>query len=840
MKASTSNALITPPILALLEVATPVSRGARPPSGVVGCAPRPTWKFSPAFGRIFSSNPARARGCAPEADALPETTRHISSILSQVAFGIASSILALLAAVTPVQATPVLEQLAAHNVVWDSPSADMHGSMPIGNGDLAANFWVEPSGDLVFYLSKSDSWDADQELLKLGRVRIRLDKPFVRDGCPFRQELDLARGCIVVESGVGDDKTTVDFWIDANRPVVNIQIKGAEAFTAQVTLEHWPKETYTNRPTQSTDIAKTNAAAAPEALRGDTILPAEDNTIRWCYRNTTSIFADTLKNQHLGHAVEKFHDPLLNLTFGGLIAGEGLVTKDDRTLATAAPVKTLDIRIHAFTAQTPEAAAWISQLEAIRAANDQVAASEARPAHEQWWKNFWNRSWIFPEGTEDAKAVGRAYALQRWIQAGASRGAYPIKFNGSLFTVDGFMDKKGVLEEFGPDWRRWGGCYWFQNTREPYWAMLYSGDYDQMEPLWKMYREAVPLLKERTKTYFKHDGIFCSETIHPWGLNKQGDFGYDNPDFYPTNRYIRLYWDSGIELSQMMLDRYEQAPSEEFAKTTLVPIADGVVTFYEQHYPKPEPGKPRFTPSMSLETWHTAEDPLPVIVGLRTVLTRMLELPESLSTPEQRAKWTRFLAELPETPMAEENGKKWMLPARTFSEKKNSENPELYAVFPYRAYTVGKPGLDVALETWRRRLVKRTGGWSQDPIQAAMLGLTQEAKDYVVTNATDRSPIGKPVVEPRFPAFWGPNFDWTPDQDHGAVTLIALQRMLMLCDGDAIRLLPAWPQDWYVSFKLHAPYQTIVEGRVENGKLTDLKVTPETRRKDVVIGDEFK
>ncbi|MFM8984024.1 MAG: DUF5703 domain-containing protein, partial [Spartobacteria bacterium] len=155
---------------------------------------------------------------------------------------ITPTILALLAAATPARAqdTPVLEQLATHNVVWDSPSADMHGSMPIGNGDLAANFWVEPSGDLVFYLSKSDSWDADQELLKLGRVRIRLDKPFVRDGRPFRQELDLARGCIVVESGVGDDKTTVDFWIDANRPVVNVQIKGAEAFTAQVALEHWP------------------------------------------------------------------------------------------------------------------------------------------------------------------------------------------------------------------------------------------------------------------------------------------------------------------------------------------------------------------------------------------------------------------------------------------------------------------------------------------------------------------------------------------------------------------------------------------------------------------------
>jgi hypothetical protein len=435
--------------------------------------------------------------------------------------------------------------------------------------------------------------------------------------------------------------------------------------------------------------------------------------------------------------------------------------------------------------------------------------------------------------------VGRAYALQRWIQAGAGRGAYPIKFNGSLFTVDGFMGKKGVYEEFGPDWRKWGGPYWFQNTREPYWAMLYSGDYGQMEPLWKMYREAVPMLKERTKTYFKHDGIYCSETMHPWGLNKLGDFGNNNPDFYPKNGFVRRYWDSGNELSQMMLDFYEHTGNEEFAKNTMIPIADGVVTFYEQHYPKTEPGKPRFAPAMSLETYHTAEDPFPVIIGLRTVLTRLLALPDSLSTPEQRAKWSRFLAELPETPLAEENGKKWILPARTFSDRKNSENPELYGIFPYRAHGLGKPDFETALETWKRRVVKQTGGWRQDSIQAALLGLTEEAKGYVVKNATEPTLIGpKPHKPPRFPAFWGPNFDGTPDQCQGSVTLIALQRMLMQCDGDMIRLVPAWPKDWNASFKLHAPKNTTVEGRVENGKVTDLKVTPESRSKDVVVGAE--
>ena len=49
--------------------------------------------------------------------------------------------------------------------------------------------------------------------------------------------------------------------------------------------------------------------------------------------------------------------------------------------------------------------------------------------------------------------------------------------------------------------------------------------------------------------------------------------------------------------------------------------------------------------------------------------------------------------------------------------------------------------------------------------------------------------------------------------------MIALQRMLMQCEGDRILLLPAWPKDWDVSFKLHAPRQTTVECVYRGGKV---------------------
>ena len=58
--------------------------------------------------------------------------------------------------------------------------------------------------------------------------------------------------------------------------------------------------------------------------------------------------------------------------------------------------------------------------------------------------------------------------------------------------------------------------------------------------------------------------------------------------------------------------------------------------------------------------------------------------------------------------------------------------------------------------------------------------------------------------------------------------------MLLQYEGDKIFLLPAWPKEWNCSFKLCAPRRTVVEGRVENGELKDLVVTPAARRADVV------
>ena len=111
--------------------------------------------------------------------------------------------------------------LDACNVVWDSPSKDSGGSMPLGNGDIGLNAWVEENGDLVFFISKTDSWTDSGRLVKLGQVRLRLTPSLLAK--PFRQELQIRNGVMEIQSAIGNQPSTIRLWVDANRPVIHIE-----------------------------------------------------------------------------------------------------------------------------------------------------------------------------------------------------------------------------------------------------------------------------------------------------------------------------------------------------------------------------------------------------------------------------------------------------------------------------------------------------------------------------------------------------------------------------------------------------------------------------------------
>jgi alpha-L-fucosidase 2 len=740
-------------------------------------------------------------------------------------------------------ASPEKPFVAVNDVTWKTLGNDENDSMPIGNGDLAANVWTEQNGDLILLVAKSDAWSEMGKLLKLGRIRIHIEPNPFAGAVQFTQTLHLEDGSIEIRSG----SNVVQVWVDANHPVIHVQARLDHPAMVDAKLELWRTKTHPyNEPSPDKGgLFEFGKHPVPLDFEADTVMPGGNGQVTWYHYNTASLYPLVLDQEHMQAVADKYPDPLLHRCFGAAITGVGLVAADDHTLRSAAPAQNIQLDVVALTqAQVATPAAWKTGLDSLIAADRAVTYASALVAHQQWWRDFWQRSWIHVEGTDDAAKVSQGYIMQRYMMATSSRGKYPVKFNGGLFTVGHDMpdDKESTNADHNPDFRAWGSSYWNQNNRLLYWPLIMTGDYDLLKPWFEVYLQALPMAQDRTQIYYHHAGAAFIETGYFWGLPNLNDFGWDNPSTQLQSAWMRYHIQGTLEVIAQMLDQYDVVRDGDFARTKIVPFADAIVTYYDLQWPHAPDGKLRLTPVQSLETYQVdAVNPTPDLAGLKHVLTRLLQLSPEYSTPGQRDRWSRMIQELPPIAIGktakgklppfgvgDPDGTPTILPAEVYGKTSNAENPELYTVFPYHLYGLDKPDLALARNTFAARRFPFDHCWGQDGPQAAVLGLTATAQKAV----TDEFEL---YGTERFPWFWKAGGDWIPDLDNGGTGMMTLELMLMQTDGKRIDLLPAWPKDWNAEFKLHAPYETTVEGRVVKGKLVDLKVTPAARKPDVTV-----
>ena len=735
--------------------------------------------------------------------------------------------------------------IADEDVTWTSLGHDENDSMPIGNGDLAANVWTEANGDLVLLVSKSDAWTELNKLVKLGRIRIALTpNPFQETG-GLRQSLHLEDATIEVRAG----GNRVRVWVDANQPVLHVTAQLDRPTTMRAAVELWRTRAHPfDEPSPDKGgLFGLADHSIPLDFEADTVLAPGPAQIAWLHFNDASVVPIVLREQHLESLALKYPDPLLHRSFGAALTGPGLVNDGERVMRTGEPMREIRLDLTALTTtQTESRQSWHAQLSALLNKERRVDPAAARAAHERWWRDFWNRSWIRVRGNASAAQVSQGFAMQRYMMAASSRGALPTKYNGGLFTVGHDMPEgvESTPRNHNPDFRAWGGSYWNQNNRLLYWPLIRTGDFDLIKPWFGMYVGALPLARDRTQMYFHHAGAAFIETIDFWGLPNPHDFGWDNPTTQVDSRWMRYHTQGALEVLAQMLDAYDTTQDVQWARDAVL-FGDAIVTFYREHWALDASGRIRMAPAQSLETYQLdAVNPAPDIAGLMYVLPRLLSLPRTVTDESERRRWEDILRRLPALPVgtpaagrvraspaAEAQGKPILLPAERYGETKNEENPELYAVFPYPLYGVGKPDLELARRTFAARLFPQDTCWGEDGVQAAMLGLTDVAQQAAVDAFTHYG-------DQRFGWFWRPAHDWIPDLDNGGSGMLTLESMLMQVDGERIELLPAWPKEWTADFKLHAPLRTTVSGHVENGKLTDLEVVPASRAKDVVLMSE--
>ena len=486
----------------------------------------------------------------------------------------------------------------------------------------------------------------------------------------------------------------------------------------------------------------------------------------------------------------------------------------------------------------------------------------------QWWHDFWNRSYIIihPERADPSDPVwqmSRNYQLFRYQLGGNAFGEYPSKFNGGNLIFDPVLVNENTAYE--PDWRQWGGAvHTAQNQRLLYWPMLKAGDFDAIIPQFELYRKGLPGATARVLTHFGHGGAVFPEYMSVpgivfgagWGWPGDGHRGrgeevpFGDPratgatgynDIVEkgvmANQSCAYHWESQVEHAYMILE-YHRFSGRDISM--YMPFIKASLVFFDEHYQirqemrtgetLDENGKLVIYPSTSCESYRGAKNPADLIAGLRACLTSLLKLDDQYLSSEEKEYYKGFLSRIPDYSFGEEDGLVYLKPAETWLKEANQELPQFYPLFPFDQYQIGDKEIQIFKNTYELAPEFRKGtiqSWHQDGIFFARMGMTTEAADYNTRKLQDS--------QRRYPTFWGPGHDWVPDHNRGGSGMIGLQEMLMQTIGDEILLFPAWPEEWDVDFKLHAPGNTTVAGELRNGELRELRVLPENRRKDVIV-----
>jgi len=704
-----------------------------------------------------------------------------------------------------------------YNVVWNTPSQHSGGSMPLGNGELGMNVWVEEGGDLLFYLSRTDAMSEWNRLMKLGRIRVSLSPNPFEKGNPFIQMLILNDGIIEIKAGKDRQQTMIRLFMDTSYEVAYVTFESELPRTLTVTAESWRKQPHV--------ITSKEAASAyiisgfPQGLvfeeSADIFLP-EKNAISWCHYNRgTQLFDFTMRHQDKTDYAKNFPDPVSNRAFGVYMTGENFVKTSDSTFSIKGIVKQASLKITTHSKQSPSIDEWMKQIKAL---DKKSTLQTALKNSKKWWSEFWDRSYLYidvPDDKEFGWKLTQSYILQRFMAAGSGRGNFPIKFNGSIFTTEPQYVNASL--PYGPDFRNWGNEFWWQNTRLPYCAMCASGDFDMMLPLFDFYLNRMDAFRTLADKYYGAKGVVIPETVTVFGTYANSDYGWDRIGVSSnevTNKYIRHIWVQGLELSKLMLDYYWYTGDSDFLTKKALPAFKEIVQYFDSRFVQGK-DKMKISPTQALETyWYNIVNDMPCVAGLHYLMNALAVLPEGTISEEDKAFYIQIKKTLPGIPRRWTAEGNIFLPAEEYlSKTENVENPELYVVFPFGLANFANDWRDAGIRTFNRRIFRQNTGWGQDSQIAAILGM----KD--VLPAMLKEKVENTNVNHRFPAMWGPNYDWTPDQDHGSNLMMTLQYMLLQTYNGESHVLPAWPDNWDVSFKLLAPNQKVVEGKYKEKKL---------------------
>lgn len=674
--------------------------------------------------------------------------------------------------------------------VWTTPSKNSSESMPCGGHDIGMNVWVE-NGDVLFYIAQSGWFDENNTLLKAGRWRLHLEgNPF--DDNHFEQRLCLDEGAVYIK---GKD-VNIQIWVDVYEPVAFAAIESQHTKQATLSYESWR---YKDRPVTKAECQQCSykwVLPADCKTFADEI-HAKGSHLTFTHQNKAeTVFDFTVSRERLDAIKDDLYNPIGNLRMGGKMQADGF----SYIGTTEGIYASTDYRSWNFQRKKMKKGVISIQLYTGKAPTSSVSATVSKERSKTWWHKYWQRSYIQTDcGQQEVTQMIRNYELMRYMLGCNAYGKWPTKFNGGLFTFDPVYVDSTMT--FTPDYRKWGGgTMTAQNQRLVYWPMLKSGDYEVLKPQLDTYLRMLPNAIAWSRHHWGHGGACFSEQIENFGLPNPAEYGKhkDGDDWgVEKNKWLEYEWDTALEFGKMYLDMLPWYPDSTLEKYRV--LVTEPLRFFVEHYPNLV-----IYPGSGCETYKIARNPSSTIAALQALKDYLVDVGADIST-------------IPDIPLHVIDGDTCIAPAVSWERIQNTETPQLYPVFPWRIYGMGRPHLDIARNTYLKDPhaieMRSTKGWKQDNIWAACLGMTDEAT-RLNTEKLGNGPY-------RFPAFWDPGFDWAPDHNRGGAGMIGLQEMLLQEDLDHNPILfPAWSREWNCRFRLYLSGRRCVDAEIKDGKIT--------------------
>ena len=724
------------------------------------------------------------------------------------------------ATATATQAPPVSGQLVGrvdypnflskHDVVYKTPAMDGYEGFPLGNGDVGAMFWQNPTGYTV-QLNKCDLWDASgdtdggEALRSAGRLTVDFGVPchdFLYLG-EFDSRLSMCKGMAQTRGEAPFLNTRSQAWVQADGHVFLLACEAtgqgdlkATGVPVRIALERWGSRVM---PMWYSTFNR-NPAVGLGAAR----IQAEGRDV-WL-TEPLSYGPFTIAARVLGDAGAR---PEIIHAHRGEIT---LLAKPSQKFTVAvAVVKTQK--------------AGDDTVKAARKLLDDCEArttEQLREAHAKWWADFWGKSFV----SIGNDYLENLYYMHLYIMGSASRGDYPMMFNGGLFLPN-------------HDIRNWNHAYLW-NIQQAYWSVAAAGHPELLKPFLDTYWRIKPACEQYAKARGAPGGYLLCEmhTLHGAMLGRDAYTMQNN--FTPASQAAQFF------------DEYWRKTGDvAFLREKAYPMMKAAAEFYLKTLKWDAARNEYSLMSAPCEVWGSDEgnwhrNCITDMAMIRTSFARLVEISALLGVDEDKRKqWGDVLTKLPGWPVMGEKDKS------VFGVAFNGDNKPIIAplhndsyardchpIFPSGALGLkdqGSPLFDVACRTIKAYPLNKFGAIEPLATAAARLGLGEDAEAHLLSSVRrlQHFPnglfynINHMFVNSRYkdlvkdPEFisqrdyitdratriqgFAPQtpFIQSGHEPHGILAATINEMLLQSQDG-VIRVFPATPKAWPASFQLLA------------------------------------